>query len=73
MKVKYQEPLFRPASPNRLEMHKGGGCIGCFGIPFFAAGIFMLLAIKDGFAPDFVKINVKAQVITTPSTSNQAR
>lgn len=34
---------FYQSAPDRLEMKKGGGCIGCFGIPFFAAGIFILL------------------------------
>jgi hypothetical protein len=39
------EAQFRQTSPYRLELKQGGGCIGCFGIPFFGAGIFMLLAV----------------------------
>ncbi len=38
------ESLLIQTSHDKLELKKGGGCIGCFGIPFFAAGIFMLLA-----------------------------
>lgn len=35
--------MFRQTAPDRLELKKGGGCIGCFGIPFFLAGLFILL------------------------------
>lgn len=41
---KSQDFKFVQTSQERLEVHKGGGCIGCFGIPFFLAGIFMLLS-----------------------------
>lgn len=34
---------FQQRNPHVLELKKGGGCLGCFGIPFFAAGIFMFL------------------------------
>ncbi|MDD4310395.1 MAG: hypothetical protein PHO32_08450 [Candidatus Cloacimonetes bacterium] len=27
----------------KIEMSKGGGCMGCFGLPFFVAGLFVLL------------------------------
>ncbi len=36
-------PQFKQTAPDRLEMKKGGGCIGCFGVPFFIAGLFILL------------------------------
>jgi hypothetical protein len=42
---KPQEKLFVQTTPGLMEMKTGGGCIGCFGIPFFGAGIFMLLAV----------------------------
>jgi hypothetical protein len=42
---KTQEALFTQTSQGRMEKKTGGGCIGCFGIPFFGAGIFMLLAV----------------------------
>jgi hypothetical protein len=31
-------------SDTQLEIREGGGCLAIFGLPFFAAGIFMLLA-----------------------------
>jgi len=31
-------------SPGRLEIREGGGCLALFGLPFFATGIFMILA-----------------------------
>lgn len=37
------EALFRKTAPDRLELKKGGGCIGLFGTPFFLAGLFILL------------------------------
>jgi len=37
-------PPFRQAAPDRIEIRQGGGCLGIFGLPFFAAGVFMLLA-----------------------------
>jgi hypothetical protein len=47
MQKNVNEELFKQTAPDRLEMQKGGGCIGCFGIPFFLAGIFMLLAVMQ--------------------------
>lgn len=44
MNKKIVEPLFKKTSHDRLELKKGGGCIGIFGIPFLLAGLFMLLA-----------------------------
>lgn len=41
---------FRQTAPDRLEIKKGGGCIGLFGLPFLLAGIFMLL-ITIGLVP----------------------
>jgi len=38
------EAKFRQTAQDKLELKKGGGCIGCFGVPFFLAGLFMLLA-----------------------------
>ena len=45
-----QRPITRPmaafkeVSPGRLEIREGGGCLALFGLPFFATGIFMVLA-----------------------------
>ena len=36
-------PRVRHISPDRLQIRQGGGCVGIFGLPFFAAGIFLLL------------------------------
>ena len=33
----------RQSAPNRLEVRSGGGCLSLFGIPFLAAGIFLVL------------------------------
>src|SRR5688572_12655468 len=32
---------FRLVTPDRLQLREGGGCLSVFGVPFFAAGIFM--------------------------------
>jgi len=34
---------FRQTAPGRLEVREGGGCMAMFGLPFFGAGIFMML------------------------------
>ena len=34
---------FRQTAPGRLEVREGGGCMAVFGLPFFGAGIFMML------------------------------
>jgi len=36
---------FHYAAPERLQFREGGGCLSLFGMPFFAAGIFMLLSV----------------------------
>jgi len=43
--MKNQAGSFSQTAPDKLELKKGGGCLGCFGIPFFLAGIFMFLAV----------------------------
>ncbi|MCX6007988.1 MAG: hypothetical protein NTZ34_12120 [Chloroflexi bacterium] len=45
---------------------------GNISIKFASSGVYMLLAIKDGYLPDFVKINIKAPVTSQPNTSNKA-
>ena len=42
-------------------------------IKFSSSGVFMLLAIKDNYLPDFVKISIKAPVTSLPTTSNKAQ
>jgi hypothetical protein len=37
-------PLFRRVAPDRLEIREGGGVLAVFGLPFFAAGVFVLLS-----------------------------
>jgi hypothetical protein len=34
----------KEVGPGRLEIREGGGCLTLFGLPFFATGIFMVLA-----------------------------
>jgi hypothetical protein len=34
----------KEVGPGRLQISEGGGCLTLFGLPFFATGIFMLLA-----------------------------
>ena len=41
---------FRHVGPDRIEIRQGGGVLAIFGLPFFAAGVFMLLACV-GLAP----------------------
>ena len=36
-------PSFRHVAPDRIQICQGGGCLTIFGLPFFGAGIFMLL------------------------------
>ena len=40
---KATETKFTQPTPDRVEVKRGGGCLSIFGIPFFLAGIFMLL------------------------------
>jgi hypothetical protein len=37
-------PSFRHVAPDRIQIRQGGGCLAIFGLPFFGAGVFMLLA-----------------------------
>lgn len=37
-------PTIKEVGPGRLEIREGGGCLTLFGLPFFATGIFMVLA-----------------------------
>jgi hypothetical protein len=34
---------FRHLEPDRIQIRQGGGVLAIFGLPFFAAGVFMLL------------------------------
>ena len=34
---------FRHVAPDRIEIRQGGGALALFGLPFFTAGVFMLL------------------------------
>jgi hypothetical protein len=36
---------FQHVAPDRLQIREGGGCVAAFGLPFFAAGIFMILSV----------------------------
>ncbi|PKN70001.1 MAG: hypothetical protein CVU43_18295 [Chloroflexi bacterium HGW-Chloroflexi-5] len=38
---------FQRLSDTQLEIREGGGCLSIFGLPFFAAGIFMLLVAAE--------------------------
>lgn len=40
---KYMPPVFKQTLQDQLELKQGGGCIGCFGVPFFLAGLFVFL------------------------------
>lgn len=40
-----QTERFRQSTPYKLELDKGGGLLGCFGLPFFGAGVFMLMIV----------------------------
>lgn len=39
------DPAFQVVAPDRLQIREGGGCLSVFGLPFFAAGIFVLLSV----------------------------
>jgi hypothetical protein len=39
------KPLIQLVTPERLQIREGGGCISAFGLPFFAAGIFLIVAV----------------------------
>jgi hypothetical protein len=41
---------FEQVTSDRLEIRDGGGCMGAFGLVFFAAGVFMLLVVA-GIVP----------------------
>ena len=38
-------PSCQLESPDRLQIREGGGCMSWFGLPFFAAGILMMLTV----------------------------
>ena len=42
--------VFKQVAPDRLELREGGGCLALFGVPFLAAGIFVIL-IGAGVVP----------------------
>lgn len=48
-------PPFRRTPSGAVELRQGGGCLGLFGLPFFLAGVFLLLGslgivrVKDEF------------------------
>jgi len=35
--------MVRQVAPDRLELREGGGCLSVFGVPFLAAGVFVIL------------------------------
>lgn len=37
-------PPFRQKDSSQLELREGGGCMSIFGLPFFLAGVFLLLS-----------------------------
>ena len=39
------KPPFTLVTPERLQIREGGGCMSVFGIPFFAAGVFLFLSL----------------------------
>jgi hypothetical protein len=42
-----EPPMKQPfalVTPDRLRITQGGGCLSLFGLPFFAAGVFLILA-----------------------------
>jgi hypothetical protein len=39
-------PSFTLVAPDRLRIREGGGCLSLFGLPFFAAGVLLLLAVS---------------------------
>jgi len=38
-------PSLRHVTPDRLQIREGGGRLALFGLPFFAAGVFMILSV----------------------------
>jgi hypothetical protein len=36
---------FHLDAPDRLQIREGGGCLSVFGLPFFGAGVFMMLTV----------------------------
>ncbi len=43
-------PRFELVAPDRLQIREGGGCLSLFGLPFFGAGVFLLL-VATGLVP----------------------
>lgn len=43
-------PRVELVAPDQLQIREGGGCMSVFGLPFFAAGVFMLL-VATGVVP----------------------
>jgi hypothetical protein len=36
---------FEHVTSDRLQIREGGGCMSAFGLPFFAAGVFVILSV----------------------------
>ena len=65
-------PSFRQVAPDRIQIREGGGCLALFGLPFFAAGVYMLLASlglvtisSDGDAPGAQALPFMGLLFTT--------
>ena len=65
-------PSFRHVAPDRIQIRQGGGCLAIFGVPFFAAGVFMLLASlgvvtmsSEGDAPSRLALPFMGLMFTT--------
>ena len=65
-------PSFRHIAPDRIQIRQGGGCLAIFGLPFFAAGVFMLLASlglvsmsNEGDAPSRLALPFMGLIFTT--------
>jgi hypothetical protein len=52
MKTPLATERLTEAGPDRLQIRKGGGCLSIFGIPFFAAGVFLSLIALGVLVPE---------------------
>jgi hypothetical protein len=44
---------FELVTPDRLQIRDGGGCLSFFGLPFFAAGVFLASIAAGVVLADF--------------------
>jgi hypothetical protein len=71
---KYMARPFEQITSDRLQIRESGGCLSAFGLPFFAAGVLVVLSVA-GVMPISNASDVPVshlQTLNAPSASRQS-